>query len=96
MYCRRNITGVILENAMLMLCHTAETRSKEQPSRYTRAEKTEIYFFGAFLTSTTFRPKNGWRSVFGPSHTTQADAPGGRLCFSFSAFSGSSSDNVYK
>jgi len=41
---------------MVVLCHTAETCSKEQPSRYTRPEMVEIYFFEVFFTSTTFRP----------------------------------------
>jgi len=49
---------VTLENAMVMLCHTAETRSEERPNRYTRAKKVGIYFLEAFLTSTTFKPAN--------------------------------------
>ena len=35
---------VTLENAMVMLCHTAETRPKEQPSRYSPRELEKVKF----------------------------------------------------
>lgn len=57
-HCRMNVMDVTLENAMVMLCHTAETRPKKQPSRYNCAE-AENHFLEAFLTSTTFKPTNG-------------------------------------
>ena len=77
---------------MVMLCRTAETRSKERPNRYIHAKKIGIYFLEAFPTSTTFKPTN--RSVLRTILVPRSDVPGGRLCFSFSAFSLSSSDSV--
>jgi len=40
-HCQMNITDVTLENAVVMLYHTAETRSEEQPNLYIRPEKVE-------------------------------------------------------
>jgi len=71
--CLAKIMDVTIENAMVMLCYTAEKSNLVE----TLAEMVEIYFLEVFPTSITFKP-------------------GGRLCFNFSAFSGSSSDSVYR
>lgn len=86
---------VTLENAMVMLCHTAETCSKEQPSRNIRREGRNL-LLGNFLDLLYVQAYRRVRSAYEPARGSQADAPGGKLCFSFSAFSVSSSDNVYR
>jgi hypothetical protein len=90
-----NVMDVTLENIMVMLCHTANTRSNEQPNRNTCKEGRSL-LLGNFLDLHDIQACRKTGSAYGPVRNLQVDAPGGRLCFSFSAFSGSSSDNVYR
>ena len=79
---------------MVVLCHTVQSRSKEQPSRNIRKGGRNL-LLGRFVDLYDIqacRQKVSARI----SPNTQVELPGGRLCFSFSAFSLSSSDRVYR